>query len=252
MSGLDAVKSFLVAEWLGSADDTDYDGKNTLEGAMQDMQDEWEVEGDAHKWGIEFEIGGVSVQKVWQSAESPLLERLRASQGKTLAAIDIANRLRHALSNALQHAPKETWPKWLEVRDKCDAGLSELREGHCPATDCLLLLERLRVAEADAVRDVLAERRRQISAEGYTFEHDDEHINDEIAALACFYVMPPGARDWPAEETGYGATFGEAIVPHGWTAREGDRHRDLVKAGALILAEIERLNRAAEAERVSS
>lgn len=98
-----------------------------------------------------------------------------------------------------------------------------------------------------AARDVLTERRRQIEVKGWTPEHDDEHVNDEIAALACFYAMPPGARDWSARETGYGDTFGEAILPDGWTAEAGDRREELVKAGALILAEIERLDRAAAA-----
>lgn len=96
----------------------------------------------------------------------------------------------------------------------------------------------------DASRDVLAERHRQIEAEGWTPEHDDEHEDETIAAMACFYAMPPGAREWCAESTGYGATLGEAILPEGWEAKTGDRRRDLVKAGALILAEIERLDRA--------
>ncbi|NML24294.1 hypothetical protein [Zoogloea dura] len=95
-----------------------------------------------------------------------------------------------------------------------------------------------------ASRDVLAERRRQVEAEGWTPEHDDEHVNDEIAALACFYAMPPGAREWSGPD-GYGDTLGEAIRPDGWQATTGDRRRELVKAGALILAEIERIDRAA-------
>ena len=97
---------------------------------------------------------------------------------------------------------------------------------------------------SQAVLDVAAERRRQIAVEGYDTAHDDSHVNDEIAALACFYVMPPGAREWCAESTGYGDTLGEAILPENWEAREDDRRRELVKAGALILAEIERLDRA--------
>ncbi|HEJ6316884.1 TPA: hypothetical protein SL844_000984 [Pseudomonas aeruginosa] len=93
--------------------------------------------------------------------------------------------------------------------------------------------------------DVQAERRRQVEAEGWTPEHDDEHACDEIAAFACFYAMPPAARDWDASSTGYGDTLGEAILPEGWEPKTGDRRRDLVKAGGLILAEIERLDRAA-------
>lgn len=97
-----------------------------------------------------------------------------------------------------------------------------------------------------AAYDVLAERRRQIEKEGYDTAHDDEHANDEIAAYATFYAMPPAARDWPAPETGYGSTWGEAIIPANWgPAKPGDRRGELVKAGALIVAEIERLDRAA-------
>lgn len=100
--------------------------------------------------------------------------------------------------------------------------------------------------DGTAARDVLAERRRQIEAEGYDPENDDAHVLGEIGAYAAYYAMPPGVREWPATETGYADTFGEAIVPGGWTPpRPGDRRRELVKAGALILAEIERIDRAA-------
>ncbi|MEY1592661.1 hypothetical protein AB3K92_27985 [Burkholderia sp. Bmkn7] len=104
----------------------------------------------------------------------------------------------------------------------------------------------------DAVVDVRAERRRQITEKGWTVEHDDEHACGEIAALAAYYAMPAGVRDWPAADTGYGATFGQGILPEGWSAKIGDdRRRELVKAGALILAEIERLDRAAALARGS-
>ncbi|WP_206167870.1 hypothetical protein [Variovorax boronicumulans] len=99
-------------------------------------------------------------------------------------------------------------------------------------------------SDATALAAVMLERRRQVDVEGWTPEHDDGHVNDEIAALACFYAMPPGAREWPATETGYGHTLGAAIVPEGWEAKEGDRWRELVKAGALILAEAARHYRA--------
>ncbi len=98
--------------------------------------------------------------------------------------------------------------------------------------------------------DVQAERRRQVEAEGWTPEHDDEHACDEIAAFACFYAMPPAARDWDTSSTGYGDTLGEAILPEGWEPKTGDRRRELVKAGGLILAEIERLDRAAPGKEV--
>lgn len=87
-----------------------------------------------------------------------------------------------------------------------------------------------------AAIDVLAERQRQISAEGWTPEHDDEHTDDELSLAAASYAIcnrahmsPPGF--WPWEKSV-------------WKPSD-DSRRNLIKAGALILAEIERLDRAA-------
>lgn len=112
-----------------------------------------------------------------------------------------------------------------------------------PAEIVGALIEEL--ALSDAAHDVLTERRRQIEKEGYDHEHDDAHPCGEIAAYATFYAMPPSARDWPAAETGYGATWGEAIIPAEWGPPKAcDRRQELVKAAALLVAEIERLDRA--------
>lgn len=86
-----------------------------------------------------------------------------------------------------------------------------------------------------ALEDIAAERRRQIEAEGWTPEHDDEHQAGQLAdAAACYalYNFPRVIRTrfWPwAQEW--------------WKPK--DFRRDLVKAGALIVAEIERMDRAA-------
>lgn len=88
-------------------------------------------------------------------------------------------------------------------------------------------------------KDVLAERQRQINAEGWTPEHDDMHKGGQLAVAAACYTLaahrltsqgsiPPL---WP-------------WAPSFWKPAYG--RRDLVKAGALILAEIERIDRAAE------
>ena len=90
-----------------------------------------------------------------------------------------------------------------------------------------------------AARDVLAERQRQISAEGWTPEHDDEHDDSEMALAASWYAASPFIR-YELDEKGLG------FWP--WSQewwKPGDRRRELVKAGALILAEIERIDRAA-------
>ncbi|RYF81150.1 MAG: hypothetical protein EOO29_11460 [Comamonadaceae bacterium] len=97
---------------------------------------------------------------------------------------------------------------------------------------------------SQAARDVLAERVRQINAEGYDPQHDDAHVNDEIAAMGSLFLMPEGVRDWDTTSTGYGHTLGEAMLPADWEApRFGDRRDQLVKGTALGLAEIERLDR---------
>lgn len=86
---------------------------------------------------------------------------------------------------------------------------------------------------ADAMQ-LAAERLRQISSEGWTPEHDDEHLDGEIAQAAACYAY--GSRLWD--------TNGASIWPNGWEFKPKDRRRDLIRAGALILAELERLDRA--------
>ena len=101
-----------------------------------------------------------------------------------------------------------------------------------------------------AAHDVLKERARQVAQEGYDTEHDDSHVNDEVAAMAALFVMPEAARDWDASSTGYGRTLGEAILPPDWNyPRLGDRRDQLIKGAAMALAEIERIDRAAQASK---
>ena len=94
---------------------------------------------------------------------------------------------------------------------------------------------------SQAVLDVAAERRRQIESEGWTPEHDDKREGGDMArAAACYALHAAGYRGddtamlrfWPWLDAWW---------------KPGDQRRDLVKAGALILAEIERLDRAAAA-----
>ncbi len=109
-------------------------------------------------------------------------------------------------------------------------------------------------ALSQAAQDVLAERRRQVEAEGYDTEHDDTHVMGEIGALAALYLMPDGARDWDATSTTYGATLGQALLPEDWTMPKmgENRRRDVVKGIACGLAELERLDRAAAAHKEST
>ena len=101
---------------------------------------------------------------------------------------------------------------------------------------------RKRIAELEArefnpeILDVIAERQRQKVVEGWTSEHDDQYGKSQLLWASSCYVLntiQPFNRipmDWP-------------WAPEWWKPT-GPR-RDLVKAGALILAEIERIDRAA-------
>lgn len=135
-------------------------------------------------------------------------------------------------------------PTPLTERDLLELAASCFREHGRPprvGVQCSAVLNT--VAKRPAILDVLVERVRQVEVEGWTPEHDDTHDQGELAAMAAFYAMPEGCRDWDTTSTGYGDTLGEAILPDGWKSKTGDRRRELVKAGALIIAEIERLDR---------
>lgn len=90
-------------------------------------------------------------------------------------------------------------------------------------------------AVTDAARDVLAERRRQVEAEGWTPAHDDAHDDGELAEAAAAYALDNGWAGAPPPSWPWSAAW--------WKPK--DRRSNLVRAAALLLAEIERLDRAA-------
>jgi hypothetical protein len=87
--------------------------------------------------------------------------------------------------------------------------------------------------------DVLAERQRQITEEGWTPEHDDQQHRETVCGLAvaagCYAMFadsypnaeqPPPQWPWDAQ----------------WWKPKTYR-RDLVRAAAMLVAEIERIDR---------
>jgi hypothetical protein len=98
-------------------------------------------------------------------------------------------------------------------------------------------------APAGAIEDIARERQRQISFEGWTPEHDDDqHDKGEMARAAACYA-------YEATRTEHQRSLDDGFAPPMWPWAERwwkptDSRRDLVKAGALIVAEIERLDRA--------
>jgi hypothetical protein len=107
----------------------------------------------------------------------------------------------------------------------------------------------------NAIEMIKAERERQISAEGWTPEHDDTHSHREMAAAAAAYLEHYITRSWSIDPTNplnqgidierYQNAPPPEIWPEGWEGAWKPKYmtRDLVIAGALIVAEIERLER---------
>lgn len=113
---------------------------------------------------------------------------------------------------------------------------------------------------------ITVERKRQIEQEGWTPEHDDEHDEAELALAAVCYAAPvrlyrireysTGLQiqdPWPSSwDDGWDKRFkyGERkqnpgnVPPTPETYTDSERIDLLVKAGALIAAEIDRLQRA--------
>lgn len=91
------------------------------------------------------------------------------------------------------------------------------------------------------VQLIAEERQRQIEVKGYTHQHDvDSHVNGRLVLMAAVYAIPPSMRAYH---------YGDKQLPKIWPIGYGsykpcnDRIRELQKAGALIAAEIDRLQR---------
>lgn len=89
--------------------------------------------------------------------------------------------------------------------------------------------------------DVLAERFRQVSEEGFTPEKDDAYVQGELARAAGCYALGPKLVpiDGRCAESARPAWW---PWDRAWWKPKG-RRADLVRAGALIIAEIERMDR---------
>lgn len=105
-----------------------------------------------------------------------------------------------------------------------------------------------------AYADVYRERMRQLSTEGFSRERDDGYVNGQLGFAAASYAYAASLPErFRGRVTGIYSIDNDPILRDMWPAawskkwwKPTERRRDLVKAGALILAEIERLDRATE------
>jgi len=104
-----------------------------------------------------------------------------------------------------------------------------------------------------AIDDVVAERKRQIEEEGWTEAHDDQHDDRSLALAGARYAHNYVSRAWIMDDFDDGADRYKAEdAPYEWPTswhedwwKPKNPRRDLVRAAALLIAEIERLDRAA-------
>lgn len=162
-------------------------------------------------------------------------------------------------------------PKAIPVTDDGDGA----RPCDCGDTARAALSALSAQAQDLAVEDVLSEVRRQVEVEGWSADHDDAHDKGEMAGAAACYALegvtytapdhyPPrkkyaavvDARNSIPEkerETTREAiklALGEPAAPRNWPWHASwwkptTTRRNLVKAAALLISEIKRLDRAA-------
>lgn len=97
------------------------------------------------------------------------------------------------------------------------------------------------------IEEIAAERARQKETEGWTADHDDAHTSGELALAAASYAL----ESVHANSFRYvddNPELGSPVVPRTWPWsllwwKPKSARRDLVRAAALIVAEIERLDR---------
>lgn len=95
-----------------------------------------------------------------------------------------------------------------------------------------------------AIDLIIEERKRQIEVEGWTHEHDDQHIHGELANAGAYYALNEDAIEHINDN--WGNDMHLCLWPFDleWIKRTpNDRIRELTKAASLIVAEIERLQR---------
>ncbi|MBR4625982.1 MAG: hypothetical protein IKO56_10665 [Alphaproteobacteria bacterium] len=94
---------------------------------------------------------------------------------------------------------------------------------------------------------IVNERKRQIEEEGWSQEHDAQYTHNELIWAAMCYTQPESFRAYERvcnSKTPNNIKIPPAIWPWDekwWKPTPDNRIKELVKAGALIAAEIDRI-----------
>lgn len=208
----------------------------------------FEIAAEAERLGIRGTYGSYAVG--WNACRSEMLKAQPVSEPYKLkdAVADIRNsgveidadKIKAerdainspAIPDGWKLVPIEPTAAMFHAFNDCDYGRKSMRERYIQmieAAPAHTLSE-----HSAAIKDVIAERERQVSEEGWTPAHDDQYADCELTQAAICYIDTSFAEtNWP-----WAAEWWKPTNPR----------RDLVKAGALILAEIERMDRIAPAQ----
>ena len=138
----------------------------------------------------------------------------------------------------IERNPK-SWAAWKREAERLQGELNAAEAALSAANERTL---------APVILEIANERLRQISVEGWTPEHDDQHSSGELAGAAGCYAKHVNARQWCFKNNP--DDYQCEPEPSGWPWaaewwKPKNPRSDLIRAAALIVAELERLDRAA-------
>jgi hypothetical protein len=175
--------------------------------------------------------------EAWRERHDKYLRADYASEGRAVTYQICADELAKALAALPSSAPPEPQTEAFDegalriVLDQHKVGRVDISLN---ARVCVLHSVLTRAAAPNCGVDLIAaERERQVSVKGWTAEHDDCHQDDEALLIAALHYIDRGS----------GYNYGLALPEWPWsdTAVKGEAGdiRCLVKAGALLAAEID-------------
>ncbi|HHG9960349.1 TPA: hypothetical protein ACPZLH_001525 [Yersinia enterocolitica] len=172
-------------------------------------------------------------------------------------AIEAAEKERDDLLNQefqqrLANAEHQLYMKDLAINNVKASRKSQFRKRKALETENAELKQRAEAAEArllvPVLQEIADERFRQVNTEGWTPSHDDQHSSGELAGAAACYAKHVNARQWVFKNNP--DDYQCEPEPGGWPWdsewwKPKNPRRDLIRAAALIVAELERLDRQA-------
>lgn len=93
----------------------------------------------------------------------------------------------------------------------------------------------------ESIALIISERERQISVEGYDCNHDDAHVDGELASAAIAHLIEAGTYTTAGHKGSDYWPWEDSYKP------AASQLQNLVKAGALVAAEIDRVLRSLDA-----